>query len=102
MLNHWHRVRNFNTFVLRPHSSEAGDLEHLAAAFLTSQCISQGILLRKVPALQYHYCLKQVPIAMSSTDMCEIARNSVLQSGFDLQFKHFSDTQLLEDDDIEV
>jgi AMP deaminase len=39
--------------VFRPHAGEAGDTEHLAAAFLTSQSISHGILLRKVPALQY-------------------------------------------------
>jgi AMP deaminase len=36
-LNAWRKQRNFNTFVLRPHCGEAGDTEHLAAAFLTSQ-----------------------------------------------------------------
>lgn len=44
-----------DTFVLRPHAGEAGDTDHMAAAFLTSQSISHGILLRKVPALQYLY-----------------------------------------------
>jgi len=143
-LNQWRRMRGFNTFVFRPHAGEAGDTDHLAAAYLTSQCISHGILLRKVPALQYLYYLKQIGIAMSplsnnalflayernpfpsflrmgmnvsiSTDdplqfhlskeplleeysvatqiykltppdMCELARNSVLQSGWEMELK---------------
>ena len=36
-LNAWRKLRGFNTFVLRPHCGEAGDPDHLAAAFLTSQ-----------------------------------------------------------------
>jgi AMP deaminase len=36
-LNAWRKMRNFNTFVLRPHCGEAGDTDHLASAFLTSQ-----------------------------------------------------------------
>jgi AMP deaminase len=130
--------------VLRPHAGEAGDTDHLSAAFLTSQSISHGILLRKVPALQYLYYLKQVGLAMSPlsnnalflayernpfptflrmgmnvsistddplqfhlskeplleeysvatqiyklrpSDMCELARNSVLQSGWEMEIK---------------
>ncbi|KAG8679674.1 AMP deaminase, partial [Ceratobasidium sp. 395] len=64
-LNHWRRARGFNTFVFRPHSGEAGDTDHLAAAFLTAHSISHGILLRKVPALQYLFYLKQIGLAMS-------------------------------------
>ncbi|KAI8374110.1 uncharacterized protein BYT42DRAFT_500179 [Radiomyces spectabilis] len=143
-LNHWRAARGFNTFVLRPHCGEAGDTDHLTAAFLTSHGISHGILLRKVPALQYLYYLAQVGIAMSplsnnalfltyernplpqffqrglnislstddplqfhftkeplieeysvaaqiwklsSTDMCELARNSVIQSGWENKIK---------------
>ncbi|CAO1637725.1 unnamed protein product [Sympodiomycopsis kandeliae] len=143
-LNQIRRARGFGTFNLRPHSGEAGDTDHLAAAFLTSQSISHGITLRKVPALQYLYYLKQVGLAMSplsnnalflhydrnplpsyfrmgmnvsiSTDdplqfhlskeplleeysvatqvyrlspcdMCELARNSVLQSGWEREIK---------------
>jgi AMP deaminase len=52
-LNQFRRMRNMNTFVLRPHSGEAGDPHHLIFAFLTSQSICHGILLRKLPALQY-------------------------------------------------
>ena len=54
-----------DTFVFRPHSGEAGDTDHLTAAFLSSHSISHGILLRKVPALQYFFYLKQIGIAMS-------------------------------------
>ncbi|KAJ3171651.1 AMP deaminase [Geranomyces variabilis] len=143
-LNWWRKERRFNTFVLRPHAGEAGDTDHLTCAFLTSHSISHGILLRKVPALQYLYYLDQIGIAMSplsnnalfltfernpfltffqrglnvslstddplqfhftkeplieeysvgaqiwklsSTDMCEIARNSCLQSGWEMQIK---------------
>ncbi|KAI0042212.1 AMP deaminase [Auriscalpium vulgare] len=143
-LNNWRRERGFNTFVFRPHSGEAGDTDHLTSAFLTSHSISHGILLRKVPALQYLFYLKQIGIAMSplsnnalfltyernplpdffkvglnvslSTDdplqfhftkeplleeysvaahilklsqssLCELARNSVIQSGFEMEIK---------------
>ncbi|RKO92458.1 hypothetical protein BDK51DRAFT_15600, partial [Blyttiomyces helicus] len=143
-LNGFRLARGFNTFLLRPHAGEAGDTDHLTAAFLTSHSISHGILLRKVPAMQYLYYLDQIGIAMSplsnnalflnyernpfldffqrglnvslstddplqfhftkeplieeysvaaqiwklsSTDMCEIARNSCLQSGWEMQIK---------------
>jgi AMP deaminase len=59
-LNNWRKARGYNTFTLRPHAGEAGDTDHLASAFLTSQSIAHGILLRKVPALQYLYYLDQV------------------------------------------
>ena len=143
-LNFFRKERGFNTFVLRPHSGEAGDTEHLAAAYLTSYGISHGITLRKVPALQYLFYLKQIGIAMSplsnnalflnyernpfpkyfrigmnvslstddplqfhytkeplieeysvaaqiwklsSADLSEISRNSVIQSGFEMSVK---------------
>ncbi|KAJ3335586.1 AMP deaminase, partial [Kappamyces sp. JEL0680] len=143
-LNYYRQRRGFNTLVLRPHAGEAGDPDHLTAAFLTSHSISHGILLRKVPVLQYLFYLDQIGIAMSplsnnalfltyernpfltffqrglnvslstddplqfhftkeplieeysvaaqifkfsSTDMCEVARNSVIQSGFEHQVK---------------
>lgn len=143
-LNNWRKARGFNTFVLRPHAGEAGDPEHLVSAFLTSEGINHGILLRKIPFVQYLYYLEQIGIAMSplsnnalflnydknpfyiffkrgmnvslstddplqfaytkeplieeysvaaqiyklsNVDMCELARNSVLQSGFEHQVK---------------
>ncbi|OBZ71180.1 AMP deaminase [Grifola frondosa] len=144
-LNQWRRARRFNTFVFRPHCGEAGDPDHLTSAFLTAHSISHGILLRKVPALQYLFYLKQIGLAMSplsnnalflayernplpdffkvglnvslSTDdplqfhftkeplleeysvaahiykfpqssLAELARNSVIQSGFEMEIKH--------------
>ncbi|KAG1836358.1 AMP deaminase [Suillus subalutaceus] len=118
-LNHWRKARGFNTFVFRPHAGEAGDTDHLTAAFLTSHSISHGILLRKVPALQYLFYLKQIGLAMSplsnnalfltyernplpdffkvgleshiyklpQSSLAELARNSVIQSGFEMEIK---------------
>lgn len=64
-LNQYRKKLGFNTFVLRPHAGEAGDPEHLIGAFLTSQGIAHGILLRKLPFIQFLYYLEQVGIAMS-------------------------------------
>lgn len=64
-LNFWRRQRGFNTFVLRPHCGEAGDVEHLAVGLLCCHSISHGLLLRKVPLLQYIFYLEQIGIAMS-------------------------------------
>ncbi|KAH8735361.1 hypothetical protein BGZ61DRAFT_471817 [Ilyonectria robusta] len=143
-LNYWRRKRGFNTFVLRPHCGEAGDSEHLAVAALCCHSISHGLLLRKVPLLQYVFYLDQIGIAMSPlsnnalfltyernpfhqyfrrglnvslstddplqfaftkeplieeyavaaqiyklspVDMCELAKNSVKQSGYELSIK---------------
>jgi AMP deaminase len=143
-LNYWRRKRGFNTLVCRPHCGEAGDSEHLAVAALCCHSISHGLLLRKVPLLQYVFYLEQIGIAMSPlsnnalflayernpfhqyfrrglnvslstddplqfaftkeplieeyavaaqiyklspVDMCELAKNSVLQSGYELSIK---------------
>lgn len=64
-LNVLRKQRGFNTFVLRPHCGEAGDLEHLSAAVLCCHSISHGLLLRKAPLLQYIFYLDQIGIAMS-------------------------------------
>lgn len=64
-LNQYRKRLGYNTFVLRPHCGEAGDPEHLVPAFITSLGISHGILLRKIPFMQYLYYLEQVGIAMS-------------------------------------
>ncbi|XP_075510261.1 AMP deaminase-like isoform X2 [Primulina tabacum] len=131
--------KGMTTIKFRPHSGEAGDIDHLAATFLTAHNIAHGINLRKSPVLQYLYYLAQIGLAMSplsnnslfldyhrnpfpmfflrglnvslstddplqihltkeplveeysiaasvwklsSCDLCEIARNSVYQSGF--------------------
>ncbi|KAF2674442.1 AMP deaminase [Microthyrium microscopicum] len=64
-LNVWRKARGFNTFLLRPHCGEAGDTDHLASAVLCCHSISHGLLLRKVPFLQYIFYLEQIGIAMS-------------------------------------
>jgi AMP deaminase len=95
-LNAWRKLRNFNTFVLRPHCGEAGDTDHLAAAFLTSQGtnkaqfhelivgISHGLLLRKTPFIQYLFYLDQIPIAMSP-----ISNNALFLSYDRNPFHHY-------------
>ena len=143
-LNAWRKQRGFTTFLLRPHCGEAGDHDHLAAAVICCHSISHGLLLRKVPILQYIFYLEKIGIAMSplsnnalflayernpflqyfrrglnvslstddplqfaftkeplieeysvaaqiyklgAVDMCELAQNSVIQSGFEHQLK---------------
>ncbi|XP_051114017.1 AMP deaminase [Andrographis paniculata] len=138
-LNKLRESKGMTTIKFRPHSGEAGDIDHLAATFLTSHNIAHGINLRKSPVLQYLYYLAQIGLAMSplsnnslfldyhrnpfpmfflrglnvslstddplqihltkeplveeysiaasvwklsACDLCEIARNSVYQSGF--------------------
>lgn len=65
VLNHLRKERGFNTFVFRPHCGEAGPAHHLVSAFMLAENINHGLLLRKVPALQYLYYLAQIGIAMS-------------------------------------
>ncbi|KAF5750810.1 AMP deaminase [Tripterygium wilfordii] len=143
-LNKLRESKGMTTIKFRPHSGEAGDIDHLAATFLTTHNIAHGIKLRKSPVLQYLYYLAQIGLAMSplsnnslfldyhrnpfpifflrglnvslstddplqihltkeplveeysiaasvwklsSCDLCEIARNSVYQSGFSHAFK---------------
>ncbi|XP_071738478.1 probable AMP deaminase [Rutidosis leptorrhynchoides] len=138
-LNKLRESKGMNIIRFRPHCGEAGDVDHLAAAFLTTHNIAHGINLRKSPVLQYLYYLAQIGLCMSplsnnslfldyqrnpfptffqrglnvslstddplqihltkeplveeysiaasvwklsSCDLCEIARNSVYQSGF--------------------
>lgn len=64
-LNVWRKQRGFNTFLLRPHCGEAGDTDHLAASVLACHSISHGLMLRKVPLLQYIFYLDQIGVAMS-------------------------------------
>lgn len=110
-LNHWRQARGLNTFVFRPHAGEAGDTDHLTAAFLTSHSISHGILLRKVPALQYLFYLRQIGLAMSPLsnnalfltyernplpDFFKVGLNVSLSTDDPLQF-HFTKEPLLEE-----
>ncbi|BFZ25962.1 hypothetical protein BsWGS_29000 [Bradybaena similaris] len=144
VLNNFRRERGMTKFVLRPHCGEAGNVTHLVSGVLLAESIAHGLVLRKVPVLQYLFYLSQIGIAMSplsnnslflnyhrnplpeyfsrglnvslstddplqfhftkeplmeeysiaaqvwkfsTCDMCEIARNSVLMSGFPHEVK---------------
>ncbi|KAL4437014.1 hypothetical protein ABPG75_004153 [Micractinium tetrahymenae] len=144
VLNKMREARGLNTFSFRPHSGEAGDIDHLVSTFLLAENIAHGINLRKSPSLQYLYYIAQIGLCMSplsnnslfldyhrnpfptffarglsvslstddplqihltkeplveeysvaaqvwklsATDLCEVARNSVLHSGFPHQVK---------------
>lgn len=65
VLNQFRLEQGLNTFVLRPHCGEAGPVQHLVCGFMLCENISHGLLLRKVPVLQYLYYLAQIGIAMS-------------------------------------
>ena len=154
-LNTLRESRGLNTFSLRPHCGEAGDLDHLAATFLLAENIAHGINLRKSPCLQYLYYVAQIGLCMSplsnnslfldyhrnpfpqffarglsvslstddplqihltreplveeysvaaqvwklsATDLCEIARNSIIHSGFPHRLKmHWIHTEYWKD-----
>lgn len=144
VLNKLRESKGMTVIRFRPHSGEAGDLDHLAATFMVAHNIAHGNNLRKSPGLQYLYYLAQVGLSMSplsnnslfldyhrnpfpmffarglnvclstddplqihltkeplveeygiaaqvwklsACDLCEIARNSVYQSGFSHESK---------------
>eukprot|EP01088_Endostelium_zonatum_P019223 TRINITY_DN6534_c0_g1_i1.p1 TRINITY_DN6534_c0_g1~~TRINITY_DN6534_c0_g1_i1.p1 ORF type:complete len:670 (+),score=137.97 TRINITY_DN6534_c0_g1_i1:88-2097(+) len=144
VLNKYRQSKNLKVFYFRPHSGEAGETEHLAAAFMVANNICHGIQLTQTVTLQYLYYLAQIGLALSplsnnslfvkyqtnpfpkffarglnvslstddplqfhvtreplieeysvagqvwkfsTTDMCEIARNSLYQSGFETEVK---------------
>ncbi len=64
-LNRLRLERGLTQFSFRPHCGEAGDPNHLVAAFLTAEHINHGINLRPVPSLEYLYYLAQIGLAMS-------------------------------------
>ena len=57
--------RGLNTFTFRPHCGEAGEIDHLASAFMACENVAHGIQLRKSPFLQYLYYLAQIGLCMS-------------------------------------
>ena len=52
-------------FEFRPHSGEAGRIDHLVTAYLLADGINHGINLKNSDALQYLYYLSQVSMSMS-------------------------------------
>ena len=64
-LNRLREARGLNTFALRPHAGEAGDVDHLATALLLCENVAHGINLRRAPTLQYLFYAAQVGLCMS-------------------------------------
>lgn len=65
VLNRMRARQGLSTFCFRPHAGEAGEQNHLHAAFLTARGINHGINLRKSPSMQYLYYLAQIGLALS-------------------------------------
>ena len=64
-LNKLRAARGMRTLAFRPHAGEAGDIDHLVAAFLLAKNIAHGNNLRKSPGLQYCFYLAQIGLNMS-------------------------------------
>ena len=64
-LNKLRESKSMNVLSFRPHSGEAGDIDHLATTFMLAENIAHGINLRKSPVLQYLYYLTQIGLNMS-------------------------------------
>eukprot|EP00299_Pterocystis_sp_00344_P017295 c8671_g1_i1.p1 GENE.c8671_g1_i1~~c8671_g1_i1.p1 ORF type:complete len:692 (+),score=126.33 c8671_g1_i1:48-2123(+) len=65
ILNLYRQSKGLNMFALRPHCGESGDVDHLAAGFLTSQSIAHGLQLRKHPVMEYLFAMSQIGISLS-------------------------------------
>ncbi|KAJ4829714.1 hypothetical protein Tsubulata_035090 [Turnera subulata] len=89
------------TIKLRPHCGEAGDIDHLAAAFLLCSNISHGINLRKSPVLQYLYYLAQIGLSMSP-----LSNNSLFldyhRNPFPVFFQRGLNVSLSSDDPLQI
>lgn len=57
-LNAIRKTRGLNTFKFRPHCGEAGNIDHLATAYLVSDGINHGLELEKSPVLTYLFYMK--------------------------------------------
>jgi hypothetical protein len=88
--------RKDSLFDLRT-GGEAGDVDHLTAAFLLTKKINHGIQLRRSPPLQYLYYLARMGIAMSP-----LSNNRLFldfsKSPFPKYFKRGLDVSLSTDD----
>ncbi|GJW21270.1 AMP deaminase-like protein [Tanacetum coccineum] len=70
VMSQLHESKGMNTIRFRPHCGEAGDNDHLAAAFLTTHNFAHGINLRKSPMLQYLYYLSFLQKEMDKLRQC--------------------------------
>eukprot|EP01083_Nonionella_stella_P240437 840539_1 len=110
-LNRKRKTKNLAPIVFRPHSGEAGSLDHLASGFLIAHGINHGINLKQNPVLEYLYYIKQIGITVSPTsnnllyvpfeqnpfpDFFEAGLNVALSTD-DPLFWHMSDIPLMEE-----
>ncbi|EKE37441.1 hypothetical protein ENUP19_0253G0036 [Entamoeba nuttalli] len=65
VLNGFRKEKKLNTFDFRPHCGQAGDRMHGAAAFLTANSITHGVMIDGQNTLQYLYILAQIGISSS-------------------------------------
>ncbi|XP_046852479.1 AMP deaminase 2-like isoform X2 [Xenia sp. Carnegie-2017] len=86
VINRVRRERGFNTFSFRPHCGESGAATHLVSGFMLAENISHGLMLRKEPLMEEYSIAAQV-YKLNPTDMSELARNSVVMSGFEDRVK---------------
>ncbi|XP_065860899.1 probable AMP deaminase [Euphorbia lathyris] len=100
-LNKLRESKGMPTIKFRPHCGEAGETDHLAAAFLLCHNISHGINLRKSPVLQYLYYLAQVGLAMSP-----LSNNSLFldyhRNPFPMFFQRGMNVSLSSDDPLQI
>ncbi|KAL1321715.1 hypothetical protein HN51_066586 [Arachis hypogaea] len=100
-LNKLRESKGMTTIKFRPHSGEAGDIDHLAATFLTAHNIAHGINLRKSPVLQYLYYLAQIGLAMSP-----LSNNSLFldyhRNPFPMFFSRGLNVSLSTDDPLQI
>ncbi|GLT89407.1 hypothetical protein SLE2022_073880 [Rubroshorea leprosula] len=101
ILNKLRESKGMTTIKFRPHSGEAGDVDHLAATFLTAHNIAHGINLKKSPVLQYLYYLAQIGLAMSP-----LSNNSLFldyhRNPFPLFFLRGLNVSLSTDDPLQI
>ncbi|RZC79990.1 hypothetical protein C5167_042573 [Papaver somniferum] len=100
-LNKLRESKGMPTIKLRPHCGEAGDTDHLAAAFLLCHNIAHGNNLRKSPVLQYLYYLAQIGLAMSP-----LGNNSLFldyrKNPFPMFFQRGLNVSLSSDDPLQI
>lgn len=100
-LNKLRESKGMTTIKFRPHSGEAGDLDHLAATFLLSHNIAHGNNLRRSPALQYLYYLAQIGLCMSP-----LSNNSLFldyhRNPFPMFFSRGLNVSLSTDDPLQI
>ncbi|GBG61838.1 hypothetical protein CBR_g23794 [Chara braunii] len=101
VLNRLRESKGYSVIRFRPHAGEAGDLDHLASAFLSCHNIAHGNNLRKSPGLQYLFYLAQIGLAMSP-----LSNNSLFldyhRNPFPMFFARGMNVSLSTDDPLQI